>query len=460
MYSRTLRRVLSTSSFLAVGLFAATAVAQQSNAISGPVGYATTTTVAPKIMGGNMMVPESSKIVPTDKGKKAHTNFVYINPGTSNPLEAPPVAGYAYETPTSLACVYHMVSTLPAGCNPNTVTAVVSGGSQNIAIVDAYDDPEAPADLAYFSAQFGLPFNPNKFQVVYAAGYAPEIDFSGGWETEESLDIEYAHAMAPNAMLYLVEANSNSYYDLFTAVTVATNLVQCGQTTTCSSVTQKGEVSMSWGGGEFGAETTYDAQMNATNVVFFASSGDEPGPIYPATSPNVVSVGGTSIARSLFTGNFITEANWSDAGGGVSQVEPVPAFQSGNAAIKAMVGTHRGTPDVSADANPYTGMFVYDTMPADFFFNSPWLIVGGTSASAPLWAGIVNNAAATTGFAASSNAELTRLYANVSGTNVVNSTNFRDIVGGGRCGYYMNYATAAGYDLCTGIGSPIGKGGK
>ena len=145
---------------------------------------------------------------------------------------ASPFAGYAYETPASLACVYGMVAHTH-GCNPNSTTTNSSGGSETIAIVDAFDDPNAAADLAFFSAQFGLPYSDSKFKVVYEGGSAPPVDPTGGWELEESLDIEYAHAMAPHAMIYLVEANSNSDDDLFTAVIEASNLVVCGKTTTC-----------------------------------------------------------------------------------------------------------------------------------------------------------------------------------------------------------------------------------
>lgn len=484
MHSRTLRKALASFSFVAVSVLAVTASAQiaRINPIGKPVSgsgggsssSSGTTGTRPAVLPGNVLTPDSSKLNSADLGKKAHTNFAYINPGGANPLEAPPYGGYAYETPSSLGCVYKLVGTIATGCNPNSTTAVISGGSQTIAIVDAFDDPEAAADLAYFSDQFGIPFSVSQFQVIYASGYQPAIDISGGWETEEALDIEYAHAMAPSAKIYLVEAASNSFTDLNTAVTVATNLVQCGHTTTCGSITGKGEVSMSWGGLEWGGgscggglcETDYDPLFNNTNVVYFASSGDAPGVIYPSASPNVVSVGGTSIIRSPVSGNYNGETDWPDAGSGPSRFETIPSYQNAWPAVKAMVGGARGTPDVSADANPYTGVWVYDTMPTDFFFYaSGWWIVGGTSVAAPVWAGVVNNAATSTlggnvpaGFATSSNAELTRLYNNLSSSSTY-AANFRDI-GSGWCYFYFGYRAVTGYDLCSGIGSPIGMGGK
>jgi subtilase family serine protease len=445
----TLRRVPTTLSLLSVTLLAATAVGSAQ--------------VKPHKLPGTVMVAPSSVANPVDAGKKAHTNLMFVNPASATPLEAPPYSGYWYETPSSLGCIYHLATVL-AGCNPNATTAVIAGGSKTIAIVDAYDDPEAAPDLAYFSAQFGIPFKTAQFEVVYADGFQPDIDFTGSWELEESLDVEYAHAMAPSAKIYLVEASDNSFTSLFTAVTVATNLVQCGKSDStpgaCTTVTGAGEVSMSWGGGEFTGENSYDTYFNQKNVVFFASTGDAPGVIYPAASPFVVSVGGTSIQRSLATGAYVNEINWSDAGSGTSALEAAPAYQTGKPAISALVAGKRGTPDVSAIANPYTGVWVYDTMPDDFSFaDSGWWIVGGTSAASPIWAGIVNNAAATTGFAASSTAELTRLYANVSATNVITAANMKDI-NSGRCYFYMGYGAVAGWDLCTGIGSPVGKAGK
>jgi subtilase family serine protease len=217
----------------------------------------------------------------------------------------------------------------------------------------------------------------------------------------------------------------------------------------------KGEISMSWGESEFSGETALDAQFSASataGVVFFASTGDAPGTIFPCVSPNVVCAGGTSTRRSLATGNLIQEIAWSDAGGGISTYEAIPSYQSSNAAVKAIVGTKRGTPDLSADANPYTGVWVYDSFPQyGIFYPSSWWIVGGTSVASPTLAGIVNNAGT---FNASSNAELTEIYKNLGV-----AADFNDITSGA-CNYYMSSTAVAGYDLCTGVGSPKGKVGK
>ncbi len=382
---------------------------------------------------GSVVIPSSSMEHSRDAGERAHTNIRLFIPAiglmSPRPLTVgPPYTGYLYETPASVACVYHL-ATASAGCNPNTVMANSSGGSRAIAIVDAYDDPNAASDLARFSSQFGLPA-PN-FQVVYASGTRPSRDF--GWELEESLDIEWAHAVAPNAKIYLVEAASNSYSDLLLAVSAASSLV---------AGAGGGEVSMSWGSGEFPSETGYDSYFTTPGVVYFASAGDGPGTLYPSVSPNVVAAGGTTLRRNPSTGAFRAEAAWVDTGGGASFYEARPGYQS---SIATIIGSRRGVPDLSAVADPNTGVWVYDSG------NGGWWIVGGTSAAAPILAGIVNLAGH---FAPSTSSELTTIY-----NNMAMATDFRDTATG-FCGPYMGYSTARGWDFCTGVGSPYGLAGK
>jgi kumamolisin len=382
---------------------------------------------------GSVVIPSSSMERSRDAGERAHTNIRLFIPArglmSPRPLTVgPPYAGYLYETPASVACVYRLVPAA-AGCNPNTVMTNSSGGSRAIAIVDAYDDPNAAADLARFSSQFGLPA-PN-FQVVYASGTRPSRDF--GWELEESLDIEWAHAVAPNAKIYLVEAASNSYSDLFLAVSRASSLV---------AAAGGGEVSMSWGSGEFPNETSYDSYFTTPGVVYFASAGDGPGTLYPSVSPNVVAAGGTTLRRKPSTGAFLAEAAWVDTGGGASFYEARPGYQS---SISTIVASRRGVPDLSAVADPNTGVWVYDSG------NGGWWIVGGTSASAPILAGIVNLAGH---FASSTSSELTTIY-----NNMALAADFRDTATG-FCGPYMGYSTVKGWDFCTGAGSPYGLAGK
>jgi len=412
---------------------------------------------------GAIITPPSS-VAPKQNGKtlktmKMNTNLLVYWPAGWSPSEvAPPktneqpVPGYYYETPASIACVYGLVTAV-SGCNPSSFNTVVTGGTKAIAIVDAYDDPWAGPDLAYFSDQFGLPFSTSQLQVVYqdGAGYPPEIDETGGWELEESLDIEYAHAMAPNAKIYLVEADSSYLSDLVAAVQIASNLVRCGKTTTCpSTATGTGEVSMSWGGSEFTAsggdvgETSLDSYFTTPGVVYVAASGDGPGTIYPCVSPNVVCAGGTTLRRNPSTGALIGETTWDSDGGGISLYEANPSYQSSVSSIVS--AKHRGVPDISTDANPITGMWVWDSNYLEET-GGGWFIVGGTSASSPTIAGILNKAG---GFSASSAAELTKIYTNKAVTSAYSDTTT------GNCGPYSGWTAVAGWDPCTGVGTPKG----
>ena len=326
------------------------------------------------------------------------------------PINAANTPGGFFETPVSLACVYKMV-TAAKTCNPSTTTAVAHGGVGAIALVDAYDDPNAANDLAAFSTEFGLPAA--NFQVVYAApgsstatNTPPPQDSSGGWEFEESVDIEMAHAMAPHAKIFLVEANSSGSGDLLPAVTLASNLV---------AAAGGGEVSMSWGFGDFAGENGFDGYFTMAGVVYFGSSGDLAGIGYPCTSPNAVCVGGTTISRNATTGNFEYESAWPDTGGGPSPNESRPSYQDG---ISSIVGSQRGTPDLAFVGDGRTPVWIYDTFPINGQ-SATWWLASGTSVSAPGMAGIVNWAGH---LYASSNAELTEVYSQIGVT-----TDFTDM---------------------------------
>lgn len=392
---------------------------------------------------GHVVIPASSVVQAGDAGVKAHTNLRIMMPeggaftGTPQPNELPPFPGYFFETPASIACVYQLVPHSEHGCNPNFTTQNPRGGSGAIAIVDAYDTPNAASDLAAFSAQFGLPAA--DFTVVYASGTQPALDPTGGWELEASLDVQWSHAMAPHAKIFLVEANTNFFSDLFPAVLLAANLVASNG---------GGEVSMSWSSGEFTQETLLDGLFTTPSVVYVASSGDSPGAGWPSSSPNVISAGGTTLSRDPNTGTFLLENTWQDAGGGPSQVEPRPHFQDH---IASIVGDFRGTPDLSFDANPNTGVWVLDT---NLYFGQPggWFILGGTSVSAPSLSGIINAAGK---FAPSSEAENALLYKHL----FSDKGDFRDIVYG-TCGLNIGNFAVPGWDFCTGIGSNNGLGGK
>jgi len=391
-----------------------------------------------------VLVPSSSVERPEDRGLRAHTNILVLQPASAvvpfsgiTPLVGPPFAGYFYETPASIGCLYRLTKFVK-GCNPNTVTANPAGGFGAIAIVDAYDYPTAATDLAAFSAQFGLPAA--NFSVVYASGVKPPRDPTGGWELEAALDIEWAHAMAPNAKIILVEAKSNSNADLYAAEAKAAALVNAAG---------GGEVTNSWGEAEYSGETSDDSRFVESGVVFFASAGDTQGPSYPSSSPNVISAGGTTISRNPITGAFQAELAWNSAGGGPSVMEPRPSYQNG---IQSIVGSRRGTPDLSFDSDPNTGVWILDGTP----YNGgggpgSWYILGGTSVASPALAGIVN---ATGLKSTSTEAELTEIYNNL---GVV--ADFGDTIKGS-CYYYDGYLAVKGWDFCTGAGSVKGKNGK
>lgn len=401
-----------------------------------------------------VQMPESSNESPRDVGVSAHTNhLILVRPDRAQQSGSQIPIG---ETPGSLACVYHVSSaSSSSGCpitgnlaNGNNGLPNVTGGSNTIAIVDAYDYPTAYNDLTVFSEQFGLPVLPlcsstlttGCFDQVYAAGTKPAAN--GSWALEESLDIEWAHAMAPRAKIVLVEAASTSFSALFQGVSVASGIVTENH--------GSGEVSMSWGGSEFFGESSYDSYFKTSGVVYFAAAGDTGGAtLYPSASPYVVSAGGTTVNRNS-SGDFVSETAWSGGGGGPSSMEPVPSYQG---PISNLVGRRRGTPDFSFDANPNTGVFIYDSTPYDNA--SGWWIIGGTSVATPSLAGIVNLAGT---FNASSAAELAGIYSICgSGPSTkCSNANFRDITSG-RAG---RYSAATGWDFTTGVGSSQGLGGK
>ncbi len=364
----------------------------------------------------NIVVPDSSREAVTDVGHHAHTNHLIL----AQPLRA--TGAPSGVVPWEARAAYG----LPAYALGD------AAGSEAIAVVDAYDYPTALADFNAFSKKFGLPQESGDhavLQVVYATGTRPK--YNSGWSQEAALDIEWAHAMAPSAKIILVEAASTSYADLLSAVDVASAL-DCVH-----------EVSMSWGGSEFKNEAgaAYDGHFSALNVVYFASSGDNGGQTcWPGVSPNAVSAGGTTLYLDT-SGNFLSESGWNGSGGGKSVYEARPAYQD---AIQSLVGTHRGAPDFSFDANPYTGVSVY--------WNGGWYVFGGTSVASPSLAGLVNLVASSgAGFATSTSDELgSRIYPNLG------STDFRDIT----VGSAGKLKCTTSWDFVTGVGSNWGLNGK
>ena len=364
--------------------------------------------------GHRIIFPESS--IP--HAGRHHTNYFFVD--SDQPSPQPPSG---VETPGSLACVYQLVSG-PPGCPVATSTALPTGGWGAIAIVDAGDYPTAAQDLAAFSSYYGIP--PADLTVTWPGKQKPPV--YSDWIVEEALDIEWAHAMAPQAKIYLVESIQIDTDPTWAAVQLAAKLVaQAGG----------GVVSMSWGDPEQSQELQADKFFLAKNVVFFAASGDSGlgVGIYPGSSPNVVSVGGTYFNRDS-NGKFVNEVYYTGGGGGdLSPYEPRPAYQNG---VANVVGSHRGYPDVASD---------YCCAP--IYLQGSWFSVGGTSWGSPTFAGIVNAAG---NKAKSSLYELTAIYRELANPTLY-SERFNDVTqGASQC--------KVGFDECTGIGSPKTYAGK
>lgn len=394
------------------------------------------------VSDGTYIIPDSS-IPANDAGSQMHTYIVIFKPNNFNSSGLPTDG----ETPASLACVYGLTTFVP-GCPIAGTTALPTGGAGSaIAVVDAFDYDKAEDDLNTYSAAFGLPActtGNGCFNVVYASGSKPPSDSS--WADEHALDIEMAHAMAPNAKIFMVEAASGSDSDLMQAVDVASNEVLAATASTGGMAI----VSNSWGNSETPDEAKHDVHFQKPGVVYLASSGDYSAPArYPSCSPYVISAGGSSIIRQ--NGMFVSQGAWntepgvpigskSGASGGPCQYESRPVYQN---IISKMVGNARGTPDISFDSDPHTGVDVYSTNAGG------WIKDGGTSAASPALAGVIASA---NHKARSTNEELTLIY---NGYIKGYQSYWRDILSGNN-----GFPALAGYDFVTGLGTPYGYNGK
>jgi subtilase family serine protease len=304
-----------------------------------------------------------------------------------------------------------------------------NGNGQTIAIVDAYDAPNITNDLKTFDKAFNLPDTDMKGKFVLTKavpGATPPVD--AGWAGEISLDVEWAHAIAPRAHILLVEAASASTSDLLDAINYARK--QPGVVA----------VSMSWGGDESPFETYYDNYLTTPKghvggsgikggVTFVTSSGDNGAPAaWPAVSPNVIAVGGTTLSINS-KNNWAGESAWAGSGGGLSIYEPYT--------------TH--APDVAYDADPQSGFSIYDSTPQQGV--SGWLAIGGTSAGAPQWAGLVALVDQGRELAGAGSLNTTQA---LNSLYSIKAGDFHDITTG-----YNGYYAGPGYDLVTGRGTPI-----
>jgi subtilase family serine protease len=365
---------------------------------------------------------------------------------TLEPLPAPEgFANPAYHARPSA------LSTKPTGLFPGIVQRFYgferlagNGAGQTIAIIDAFDDPNIESDLAVFTQQAGV--SPcttadGCFTKAYASGRQPAPNVS--WALETALDVEWAHAIAPAAKILLVEAADNNFVNLLSAVNYA---IAGGANV----------VSMSFGGPEFSQQTILDSTFQTSNVSFVASTGDSgAGVNYPAASPYVLAVGGTSPETNM-AGARYGESAWSYSGGGQSlyELKPVPQLNFG---LRA--GTpFRSVPDVAYIGDPVQGVAVYSTYYMGTTLSGGWYQVGGTSAGAPQWAAIlaiINSERVKAGkrvLAASySYGTLDAIYSLAGGEY---NRYFYDVQSGanGYCG--KPCIAGPGYDVVTGLGSP------
>lgn len=390
-------------------------------------------------------------------------SFAAISAATVSFSALPPVV---CETPASIACVYGLTPAVP-GCSIQQTTINPSGGHGAIAVVEALDNPHAQSDLNIFIEQFSLkqvtiqtiysPAAPSHLPLASGCSHllppnlAPPVDcttaISGNNNPcdEHVADLEWSHAMAPDAAIIMVEAPSDNIWDKMYAVCYAAQAV---------AAAGGGVVSMSWSTSEFPQETGYDAYFKSTsNVIYVASSGDYSAPArYPSSSPYVVSAGGSTIVRNP-NGNFQTETAWSTnatkasgdkngASGGPSMYEPRPAYQN---SLMKIIGMQRGTPDIAFDSNPDSGVCVYSSLHTQ----SPgWMHDGGTSLAAPSLSGIINAA----NHASNSIDELNLIYSYASKRY---HQYWRDVIVGNN-----GFPAMVGYDFTTGLGTPLGYEGK
>ena len=326
----------------------------------------------------------------------------------------------------------------PAGYGPADLQSAYSlpadgGSGQTVAIIDAYDDPTAEADLAVYRQQYGLP------SCTTANGCFSKVDQQGGtdyppanadWDGEISLDLDMVSAVTPEAHILLVEADDDSSTSLAGSVDEA---VALGAKFVSNSYGS--DYTSAPGSGEDPSDTTtMDAYYDHPGVAVIASAGDSGyGVGYPAASQYVTSVGGTSLTRDPGSARGWSETAWSGTGSGCSLYEPKPAFQHDSGCAM------RSVADVSAVADPNTGVAVYED-------GIGWGVYGGTSVASPVIAGVYADA----GTPAAGTYPNSYPYAAGTGLNDVTSGSNGDCTTGYQCN------AVAGYDGPTGLGTPDG----
>ncbi len=325
-----------------------------------------------------------------------------------------------------------VVNVTPAGYGPTDLRSaygLTAVGAGTVAIVDAYDDPNAESDLAAYRKQFGLSVCSTAngcFKKINQNGGSTPPRANAGWAEEISLDLDMVSAICPGCKILLVEASSNSFANLAAAVDRA------------ASTPGVVAISNSYGGGEYASEVSDQQHYNHSNVAITVSSGDAGfGVEFPAASQYVTAVGGTHLTHS---GSTYTETAWSGAGSGCSAYITKPGWQSDAGCARRTVA------DVSAVADPNTGVAVYDT----YGFGrhgGGWLVFGGTSVAAPIIASVYALAgnSGSVNYGSFSYGHTGSLFDVLIGSN-------------GSCSGSYLCTAGANYDGPTGNGSPRGTG--
>jgi hypothetical protein len=350
----------------------------------------------------------------------------------------PDVSSPAGYTPAELLNAYGLAT-----------AASKAGNGETIAVVDAYNDPDASSDLAVYRTEFSMPACTTgngclTIENQTGGTTLPKADpTGGGWELEESLDLDMVSAICPNCQIVLVEANSADIGDLAQAEGTA------ARTQGVNAVTN------SWGSGaEFIGENQFDPDFYEPGVAITAAGGDDGyGPQYPAVSPYVTSVGGTSLSGSL---NSWTQAAWSEVGSGCSAIEPKPSWQTADDSSPGGC-LNRTDNDVAADADPATGVALYDSEKYSPDGGAPgWTVAGGTSVSTPIIA--ATYALADTSAGGPSKAlipgTMPAVYPYLAKSGLTHVTGGSD----GTCEPDRRYlcTAVAGYNGPTGLGTPDG----
>jgi subtilase family serine protease len=362
-------------------------------------------------MTGTAWAKPHERVCPAKTGRVASCHAEVVTNGKGKPAATAAPSGYG---PADLRSAYALSSS--------------GSASQTIAIVDAYDDPTAASDLNVYRSQYGLPACTTAngcFRKVNQSGGTTPPRASGSWAQEISLDLDMASAVCPNCHILLVEGNTAAFTDLAAAEDTAARL---GATV----------ISNSYGGPEFSQETssTYGSHYNHPGIPITVSSGDNGyGVEFPAASPYVTAVGGTSLRRAS-TARGWSETAWSGAGSGCSAYIAKPSWQTDTGCARRTVA------DVSAIADPNTGVAVYDS--TRYQGASGWMVFGGTSVAAPVVAGVyalaANAAAPSYPYAHTSS-----LFDVTSGAN-------------GTCSTAYLCTARVGFDGPTGLGTPNGTG--